>query len=75
MALRTFRVRKEFDWNGVRLFPGDIWLVDMAGKRAGRVQTLLDNRFAMGDATLPSGKEAAGDPELALQLSIVGGRT
>ena len=73
MALRTFRVRKPFDWNGVKLLPGDVWLVDTAGKRSGRVRTLLDNRFAMGDATLPSGKEAAGDPELALQL--VGGRT
>ena len=71
MDLRTFRVRKPFDWNGVRLQAGDIWLVDMAGAKAGRVQALLDNRFARGDASLPSGEEAADDPELALQLTIV----
>ncbi len=66
--LRTFRVQKPFDWNGVALKPGDVWLVDMSDGRANRVQMLLDNRFAGGDASTPTGAEAKRDPKLRKQL-------
>lgn len=68
MAFRTFRVRKPFNWNGVELRPGDVWLVDDADARWNRVEILLEQRFASGDATLPSGEKAASDRELQRQL-------
>lgn len=68
MDLRTFRVNKAFQWNGVSLRRGDVWLVDMASDRQDRIESLLNNRFAFGDATLPSGDEAVLDAKLKRQL-------
>lgn len=68
---QTYRVLKPFNWNGVELRPGDTWLVDMSDERAARVTALIDRRYATGDATLPSGDEAARDPELMRQVPTV----
>lgn len=65
---RTFRVSKPFNWNGMELKPGDVWLVDMSDGRASRVEALLGKRYAHGDATAPSGEDAAKDPVLRQQL-------
>ena len=64
MAIEAYRVLKPFQWRGWEFAPksksagrpkanyaGDIWLVEAGHPRK---VTMLENRFAVGDASIPA---------------------
>lgn len=64
---QTYMVRKPFNWNGVELKPGDTWLVDLSSDRRARIESLLQNRFAGGEAPVRA-EEAVKSRDLRRQL-------
>jgi len=48
--IEAYRVLKPFGWRGHQLERGDVWLVEAGHPRK---ETLLEQRFATGDAGIP----------------------